>query len=335
MDELSALLLHIVTEQPQRIIALHGLLSGRQTASILFAGLENKQLALFDLLPRLDRAVFESTVHQLADAGDLALDDKLMRRTAAGTQALGADKHHLDRLSFVRADADAIAFGNHFYLAVQVLSEASFNDNRYRPLTADARVQWRVKQWWRESGHEVAASVAELRRLFERLSPASAQALAQRFIAHDYSGDPELQVDPLGLDEILALSELQQAIEQAGDAPHWQGLAGWRRELVSPGALQTASDFNAGQSVEQIAAARNRKLSTITEHLQQAGIFGYHFDPRAFYTVQQEQQLQTAWQAGQHGYQDLLTAAPGLEFLQVRMFQILQLREQIDEHATE
>ena len=336
MDELSALLLHIVQEKPQRIVALHGLLTGRQTASILFAGLENDQLNLFDLLPKLNRETFEHAVQALADDGLLLRDDKHMQRTAAGTAAMNqADPYHLDRMRFVRAGSDARAFGDHFYLAVQVLSEASFQDKHYRPITADARVQWRVKQWYRESGHETADAVAELTQLFARLSVASAQALAQRLIAHDYSGDPNLQVDPLGLDETLALSELQLLIEQSQDVPHWRGLSGWRRELVSQPALQTADDFNHGQSIQQIATRRNRKLSTITEHLQTAGIFGYPFDPRSFYTEEQEALLQVAWEAGKRGYQDLLATSSDLEFLQVRMFQILKLREQRDERATQ
>lgn len=321
------LLLHLIRETPRRPIALHGLLQGRQTASILFSGLEYQQLGAFRLWPTLSREDFLILIESLIQKGLLATDDRMVWRTAAGTAALAHDPFGYARVAYLVANRDPQQFNEQFMQAVQVLSEASFHHTRYRPISADMGVQQAVRQWYHGVVNQGATAVIQLSAAFTRLSPISQATLSERLIAHDYAGNPAWQGDPLGLTPKLAAAELQRDILTHEDVALWRPLADNQTHHIPALALQTATDFAAGHSAAAIATQRGRQLSTITEHLQVAAIFGFTFADDAFYSAADARALQAAWQSGVRDYKGLMAVNEAFTFMQVRQFQIRQLVE--------
>lgn len=321
------LLLQAVGETPRRTLALHGLLQGRQTASILFSGLEVCDLGLFHLMPGLSRQDFLTLTESLVRKGYLGQDDKRLWRTPAGSVAAKENALGYERIRHLRIDRDAKMFGRLFMFAVQVLSEASFDNRRYRPLTADTRTQRSVRQWYHNLGSAGPQAVADLTEVFTVLSAQTQDTLSRRFIAHNYTGDPDWLGDALGLEPLLAAAELQMTLITQFPGNLWTPLADWRRDWLPAPARQTATDFAAGIPIQAIMHQRHRKESTINEHLQVAAILGFPFPKTAFYSAEAADKLMAAWGAGHHDYQTLLEIAPNLNFLQVRQFQIRQLLE--------
>ena len=73
---------------------------------------------------------------------------------------------------------------------------------------------------------------------------------------------------------------------------------------VNVSALESLRLFADGKSVQQIADQRNLSRGTISQHLAQGIASGMlQADPRSFYTVEEESQIQAA--AAEHGYERL------------------------------
>ena len=323
LSDSAKLILAGLTAQPQRALSLYGVLSGRQTASTVFSGMEQGNLRLYGVTPRLSRGDFENEVAALVRAGLIAQQKAGLCLTDAGAATRSADTAFAAALKTFRPDYGVQAFLPQFYLAVQTLSELSYGNHRYRPAIADLHVQARVRWWYGQLGQTAPAAVAELTTLFTALSQQTADTLAGQLLAHGYSGNPEASTNELAI-ELAGCALLAQM--SPTQSPHWYQLWGGRQPLLSQPMQQTVSEFNAGASIEQIAQRRRLRVSTVNEHLQVAAIFGVPLTFSRFYPAAAKPQLLATWKAGQHSYRELLDVLPDLEFMQVRMFQIEQLR---------
>ncbi|WP_196246195.1 helix-turn-helix domain-containing protein [Lacticaseibacillus zhaodongensis] len=325
MISLDDILLLLLDDQPQRPLGLWGVITGRKTASIMFAGLQHQQLHYFGLLAGLSKPDYLAAVQRLLTAKLLQQTDEQVWRTATG-RARCAQLHGMAAtLASYDPELNVQQFAPRFFLAVQVLSEASYQQRQYVPLSADWQVQQYVRRWYHGTRAELADTVQELTVIFSQLHPATADYLAMLMIGHEYVGSGADQDSPLRRE--LALCDLLHTIESR-PASAWQRLWGGRISLLPPAAAQTSAEFLRGASVQELVARKHRRISTITEHLQLAAIMGQQLPLDRFLSVQQQAVLATAWAGGQRTYQELLAALPGVEFLQVRMFQIMMYRRQ-------
>lgn len=323
LSETAQLILAGLTEQTQRALSLFGVLNGRQTASTVFSGLEQGNLRLYGVAPRLSRRDFEQNVALLLRSGDVRQTEAGLKLTPQGVITRAADLPLSAALSKYRPDYGAQAFLPQLYLAVQTLSEMSYGNHRYRPAVADLHVQARVRWWYGQLGQETATTIRELRQLFTALDQRTADILAGQFLGHDYSGNPDASASELTM--MLACCALLAEVSRA-QSPHWYQLWGGRQNMLTQPMQTSVSEFNAGASVEQVAQYRHLRLSTVNEHLQVAAIFGAPLMFARFYPAPVKTELLANWQAGRRTYRELLDALPDLEFMQVRMFQIEQLR---------
>lgn len=323
LGDAAKLILAGLSSQPQRALSLYGVLNGRQTASTVFSGMEQGNLRLYGVAPRLSRSGFESEVAALVRAGYVAEQKAGLSLTTAGAAVRHADTDFAAALKTYRPDYGVQEFLPQLYLAVQTLSELSYGNHRYRPAIADLHVQARVRWWYGQLGQNTAAAVHELTTLFAALDQPTADTLAGQFLAHGYSGNPEATTNELAIQ--LAGCALLAKMSRA-DSPLWYQLWGGRQSLLTLPMQQTVNEFNAGASIEQIAQRRRLRVSTVSEHLQVAAIFGAPLTFSRFYPAAEKPQLLATWTAGHQSYRELLDALPDLEFMQVRMFQIEQLR---------
>ena len=303
-------LLQFFDDQPRRATSLYLLLTGKKTLSVLFAALEHQQLQWLHLYPTLSRPDFQAAIDRLQAAHHL-------EKTDSGL-VLGDVSVQLKKLPTAYQPWMGLhAFSPKFHLAVQMLSEASFHNARYRPVTQDWAIQQQLRQWWQHLDRQTA--ISELKALLEALGDEAAANILSTMIGHDFVGAG--QVDDIS--QIQALAQLIAQLD-AGLAPSWQILWGGRKPLGTKTQYAALQMIQQGATREQVSQRLHLKPSTINEHLLGAAIFGADLPLAQLYPVAMVAQLN---QADAHlNYQPLLEQIPDSNFFQIRLFQILSLQ---------
>lgn len=303
-------LLQFFDEKPRRATALYLLLTGKKTLSVLFAALEHHQLQWLQLYPTLSRADFQAAIARLQ------ADHKLEQtETGLVLTEVTSQTDHLPRA--YQPWMGVHTFTPKFHLAVQMLSEASFHNRKYRPVTQDWAIQQQLRQWWQGVVYKTA--IAELKHLLETIGDDQATAILSEVIGHDFVGSGELQ--PMA--QVQAIASLIAAID-AGGAPSWQALWGGRKPLGTKTQYLAWQMVQQGATRQQASQRLRLKPSTINEHLLTAAIFGAELPLRQLYPETMVATLRQA-DATLH-YQTLLEQIPDSEFFQIRLFQILSLQ---------
>lgn len=329
-NQLTDLIIQFFDDEPRRPTSLFGLLSGKKTLSILYAALLHDQLQWLGLLPGLARPEFDAVVSR-------ALATGLLQTTAAGAVRVApaatvtAAATRVPLPTAFQPQLGVAEFAARFYLAVQVLSEASFGDNHYRPLTDDWPTQQWVRGWYRQV--TPATAITALTAQFDQLPVAAADRLAARLIGHDYVGRGVAATLAETLQETQALSLLLHQLTAAPAADSWRALWGGPRALLSPSNEQALALANQGASREAIGRRLRLKPSTVNEHLLTGVIFGASLPLARFYSPATITALTDLTDPQYTNYHALLTTFPDLDFFQVRLYQILTYQERWPQHA--
>ncbi|WP_338216074.1 hypothetical protein [Lacticaseibacillus salsurivasis] len=311
-------MIQFFSDQPRRGPAVYLLLTGKKTLSILFSALQHHQLQWLQLYPTLARTDFQAALNTL-------IAQKRLVETDAGL-VLGADS--LDSANKVPLPEayqpwmGLAEFERRLLLAVQVVSEASFDNRRYRPAVAEWATQQAVRDWLKHV--ESANFVSELTAAFTTLPTPVADRLAQRLVGHDFVGAAQVGSLTASLEATNDLALLVAAIAQQKWPALWT-LWGGPTPLLPPNAKLVCDRFARGESRQQIAQQMRLRPSTVNEHLLEATILGWQPPVGQVYPAAVKAAL-TAYQGQQLDYQALLDAVPGSEFFQVRLFQILDLQ---------
>lgn len=311
---------------PRRPLSVFGVLRGRKTASVLYAGLEYGIQQWRGLIPRLDRSALLKIVEQMVANGLATEQAAGLVLTPAGQTAKKAAAEKCPLPSAYRQEYQARIFSDRLFLAVQVISEALANNHKYVPVSADWQVQGAVRTWYRAFSTRLPAVVAELTAAFELLPTDAADTLAGSFVGHDYSGRVQDNDWLVNLGNISMLIEI--IANDPAEYPALTMLWGGPGQLVSDKAIYCVEQLIAGRAIDQIAKQLHRKISTVNEYLQESAILATPLNPRTLLEKDMEQALATAWKSGTRNYQELLLVDTRLTFMQVRLFQIWQLREE-------
>ncbi|WP_125706858.1 helix-turn-helix domain-containing protein [Lacticaseibacillus porcinae] len=304
-------LLQFFDDQPRRATSVYLLLTGKKTLSVLFAALQHHQLQWLHLYPTLSRRDFQAAIdHLLAGHQLVNVDDGLI----AGDQK---QQPAVDLPDAYQPWMGVQAFEAKFHLAVQMLSEASFHNARYRPVTQDWALQQQLRQWWQTVNVETA--IAELKTLLEGLGDVTAEILLSGVIGHEFVGSGEFNE----WQQLQALSQLIAIIDQ-GAAPSWQRLWGGRKPLGTKTQYLALQMIQQGATREQAARRLQLKPSTINEHLLTAVIFGADLPLPQIYPEAMTRALSDV--NPQTHYQTLLAQIPNSDFFEIRLFQILSLQ---------
>ncbi|KRK73388.1 hypothetical protein [Lacticaseibacillus nasuensis] len=310
------IIIALFDNRPRRPASVYNLLVGKKTLSTLYAALLHDQLQWVGLLPDLARSEFDDVIAAATRQGDLVTHQTGLTATRASTVTLPAS---------YQPWMDIDGFAGRFYLAVQSLSEASFSNRQYRPVTPDWATQAWVRQWYRQLAQPQA--IAELTALFAALPAPAANRLALGLVGHDYVGSGLSLTPAARLADIEAFSALLARLDAEPQRyPSWAQLWGGRHAILSATNAQALALAAQGANRVQIQAALRRKMSTVNEHLLVGAIFGAEFPLDAFYPPAQKRQFDAQALGDPEDYQQLLAAVPGSDFFQVRLFQILTLQ---------
>lgn len=329
-NQLTDLIIQFFDDVPRRPTSLFGLLSGKKTLSILYAALLHDQLQWLGLLPGLARAEFDAVVsHALATGLLQTTTAGAVRVAPAATVTAAAARVPLP--TAYQPQLGVSEFAPRFYLAVQVLSEASFGDNHYRPVTDDWPTQQWVRGWYRQV--TPATAITALTAQFDQLPEAAADRLAGRLVGHDYVGRGVAATLAEQLQETQALALLVQQFAAMPPTDSWRRLWGGPRALLSPSNEQALALAQQGATRQAIGRQLRLKPSTVNEHLLTGAIFGATLPLAQLYSVESITALTALTDPQYTNYHALLTAFPNLDFFQMRLYHILTYQGRWPQHA--
>lgn len=304
-------LLQFFDDQPRRATSLYLLLTGKKTLSVLFAALEHQQLQWLHLYPTLSRPDFQAAIDRLLAA-------HYLEKTETGLVC--AEPVAPSAISLPTAYQPWMGvhtFSPKFHLAVQMLSEASFHNARYRPVTQDWAIQQQLRHWWQQIDRQT--TISELKALLDAIGDEAATNLLNTMIGHEFVGAGNVN-------EIAQIQALAQLIAQldAGVAPDWHMLWGGRKPLGTKTQYAALQMIQQGTRREVVSQRLRLKPSTINEHLLGAAIFGAELPLERLYP---QVMIDSLTQVDSSlNYQELLDQIPDSDFFQIRLFQILSLQ---------
>ncbi|WP_225047292.1 hypothetical protein [Lacticaseibacillus kribbianus] len=320
---LDELIVQFFSATPRRPTAVYFLLTGKKTISILFAALQHHQLQWLQLYPTLRRGDFQAAVARLTQAKTLVeTEDGLV---LAQPEAAAAAAAVLPRPAHYRADWDLDGFARRLVLAVQAVSEARFENRRYRPAVDDWATQQAVRRWYQTTATPVDALPGELTAAFAALPEATADRLANRLIGHHFVGGAAA----VGLaGELRRQDDLGRLVAAIAAHPEWAalgGLWGGPRSLISTSNRAACELAEAGVPRAAIQARLRLKESTVNEHLLGAAILGWQ-PPAGLFSKALTAAFDAVADPHEPDYRALLAAVPQADFFHVRLYQILQLQ---------
>lgn len=328
---LDDIIIQMLSTTPRRPLSVWGILSGRKTASVLFAGLEYGILQWRNLVPHCNRERFLQVITNFSQRQLVVVDGPMVALTSRGVKAQRVAAEKLPLPTDYQYANQPLVFADRLFLAVQVVSEAEAQNKEYVPVTADWQVQQWVRGWYRQWAGKKDAVVDELERTFTAMPQDLANYLAQQFVGHGYNGQMAPTLSMTLLASLSAL--LRQVAAQADEFPALASLWGGPVSVVAPKAIVAANLLKQGQDLPAIAGQMRRKLSTINEYVQEFAILVDPIAPEVLAQPAQIAALNAAWTRGERGYQQLLQAASDLQFMQVRLFQIWQLQKEAAERG--
>ncbi len=322
------IVLQLLDTTPRRPLSVFGVLRGRKTASVLFAGLEYGILQWRGLLEGLSRQQFLQQIEQLTQRGLTVMADERVYLTPLGVREQVAARERTVLPENYHREYDATKFTDRFFLGVQVVSEGLAQNRQYAPVTSDWGTQTWVRNWYRQWHKQLSAIVDELTAAFTALPEAQADYLARQLVGHAYNGSLSDTAET-PLTGITAMSSLLNEIAtKTAQYPALAMLWGGPVTNLSQGALACVARFKEGVPVATIATQVRRKESTINEYIQLEAMLGTPINPAELMPQTTLDVLTQAWQQGIRDYQTLMQRAESLTFMQVRLFQIWQLRKE-------
>ncbi|WP_219054412.1 helix-turn-helix domain-containing protein [Lactobacillus sp. Sy-1] len=335
-------------KQPRRIRVIENTLTQRRTVSTLFWGMRYGINDFMGLLPKLDSNTTTGELKRLINAGLVVQSDAShYLLTAAGAAWVHKAFHQFDYHEGVKMNArfNLRQFRSRFLLAVQIVSEFSYQNSHYYPMLINDREDQFIKQWFHH--FKSKALVNELTSLLNAFLSGMSDQLAYQFSTilngHSTTGMTIFQqaakfkspVAPRLVDEWQLFSCLVKFITiHQNDYPSLVSLLnGTQRSLVSNSAQQTYQMFLNRPQIDWIARARRIKLSTVREHLLEVAIL----IPRtnAYFQRQFDHSIWQYLESTYHGniddwqFSTIKNQFSNFDYFYFRMYQIL--RSHVDE----
>lgn len=325
-------------KQSRRIRVIENILHNKRTVTTLFWGMRYQILPWLGSMRQLERADFDAQLSQLVAAGLANISQNQVLLSSAGYQAQLQFWQHHQRPQFLKfyllGDIDKME--KRVLLAGQVLSEYSFQNKKYAPLSFDGDELRAVKLWFHQQNKSnlVFQFKQELTTFLSTLGEQQANFLVMQLVGHEVAGwSTEQAAEQLELPVIDATMVRRDL---------WAGLTGFfvdktgpMHDLIAPLIQATPLShstqityelFNRGYSIEQICRARHLKLSTIREHLLEVAIFlPRKFPFQTFLSDPVMQQLEQHYQGNVDQWQFNATdKSDGQSFFYFRLFQIMR-----------
>lgn len=259
----------------------------------------------YALLPRLSASDFQQAVERLIHDGLIYIDE-LVYVTAKGQVATGSEMWRFNGWDYRGLERE---FGRRLALLVQTLSNLRSGETMFMPIQKELPTQQFVKGFLRSQSTPIQSLAESVRKELEQLMTraelsetqctiVSGRLTGYRFTAFTWEQLAESLHMPLLSIQLYYLEALHILLDFI---PHQQDLplltelsAGCRVETyLTQSAVRTKKLFEHGYSIEQIAALRDLKLSTIEDHFIEMAANVDRFPYGQFVT---DEQIEAVWQ---------------------------------------
>jgi uncharacterized protein YpbB len=271
--------------QARRIRVIENILTNHRTVATLFWGMRYQILPYLDFDHGLQRPLYEQQLRQMQSNGLVTIENQQILLTSNGQAvkekyiASHYQPQFVDKWLQFQTDNIQILM----LLAVQVVSEYSYQNTHYAPLVDNEQAKRTIKRWFHAQQKSVMVEQfsQEIAQFLETLSENEANFLAYQLVGHQSSGLAENQITTLVGQSNDDIQIMQKDL--------WSGFAAFEIDLqgiisqllkpyqanlpVSQSAQQSFELFDRGRTLSQIAHQRRLKLSTVREHLLEVAIF--------------------------------------------------------------
>lgn len=339
------LLLLLSSTQPRRIKLIQNLLNGKRTVSTLFWAMRYGILQYSAILKTYDLNSINDAIKELIVEG-LAkqVDEFQYQLTIKGQIKKDSVKESfyiLQNTSY-QYDYDVNEFKARILLAIQSVSEYSYQNKNYYPVKADMKSAMIVKRWFIQNKAEIVSRLENyLTKYLTQVDEKKANIIAQQMIGHDVYGMTTGQLaDSMNISKVEAFFmeydgwvDFINYIINDDDQLLFPLINDVRTLKMNHHAIQTYKQFVSGNTLDQIANNLNVKLSTIREHLLEMAIWlpESKFPYSKIVSAEDERTLRQAfdnqpiddWQFRQ------ISEKTDINFFEFRIYQILRSKQDV------
>lgn len=336
-------------KQPRRQRVIFGLLTNHLTVSTTFNGLVYQLLALINFQPQLTKEKYDIAIQQLIEQKAIKeVEPGVFIETFEGSKMLEEAQldHYYPEIFINSGESNLMDFRELFLLANQVVSENSFQNHKYYPVSNNLILRGFVKQWFQDQKQNDLTFkwVQALQSFLKTLAVDDADRLVNTWTGHQ---EPGLRSDQLKFPkswneqdiyfwELDQYAKLVEFLKQVGDQQILKQL--WipfnqNQQLISSSMQQTYRAYDRGMPLEEISKIRNLKLGTVREHLLSLAIlmplqkFDYQrlLEPTLInYFENKLVDSPESW-----SFQQVRESGSPDEFFYFRLYQIQQIKEHL------
>ena len=339
------LLLLLSSTQPRRIKLIQNLLNGKRTVSTLFWAMRYGILQYSAILKTYDLNSINDAIKKLIVEG-LAkqVDEFQYQLTTKGQIKKDSVKESfyiLQNTSY-QYDYDVNEFKARILLAIQSVSEYSYQNKNYYPVKTDMKSSMIVKRWFIQNKVEIVSRLEDyLTKYLSQVDEKKANIIAQQMIGHDVYGMTNGQLaDSMGVSNVEAFFmeydgwvDFINYIINDDDQLLLPLINDVRTLKMNHHAIQTYNQFVSGNTLDQIANNLSVKLSTVKEHLLEMAIWfpESKFPYAKIVSAEDEKTLRQAfdnqpiddWQFRQ------ISESTDINFFEFRIYQILRSKQDV------
>lgn len=339
------LLLLLSSTQPRRIKLIQNLLNGKRTVSTLFWAMRYGILQYSAILKTYDLNSINGAIKKLiVDGLAEQVDEFQYQLTTKGQIKKDSVKESfyiLQNTSY-QYDYDVNEFKARILLAIQSVSEYSYQNKNYYPVKTDMKSSMIVKRWFIQNKVEIVSRLEDyLTKYLSQVDEKKANIIAQQMIGHDVYGMTNGQLaDSMGVSNVEAFFmeydgwvDFINYIINDDDQLLLPLINDVRTLKMNHHAIQTYNQFVSGNTLDQIANNLSVKLSTVKEHLLEMAIWfpESKFPYAKIVSAEDEKTLRQAfdnqpiddWQFRQ------ISESTDINFFEFRIYQILRSKQDV------
>lgn len=339
------LLLLLSSTQPRRIKLIQNLLNGKRTVSTLFWAMRYGILQYSAILKTYDLNSINGAIKKLiVDGLAEQVDEFQYQLTTKGQIKKDSVKESfyiLQNTSY-QYDYDVNEFKARILLAIQSVSEYSYQNKNYYPVKTDMKSSMIVKRWFIQNKVEIVSRLEDyLTKYLSQVDEKKANIIAQQMIGHDVYGMTNGQLaDSMGVSNVEAFFmeydgwvDFINYIINDDDQLLLPLINDVRTLKMNHHAIQTYKQFVSGNTLDQIANNLSVKLSTVREHLLEMAIWlpESKFPYAKIVSAEDEKTLRQAfdnqpiddWQFRQ------ISESTDINFFEFRIYQILRSKQDV------
>lgn len=264
----------IMTRHKLKKTTLYLLLTGKKTSSILVFGYFNQLLPFFGLFRNLRKEDYENALMSLKKTGLIEEKQGFLYSRSSLEAPLDLTEYPFLK-GYPYSVFDQELWGL-FLFSLQVLSEKSFKNAQYLPLSQDFLTGVKIKVWLKKNHlqeEKILMVKEEIAQLNSQLPQKSANRLSQLWQGHEVLGQVPAQIYPLDKMEgyLTYYHDLHSFIFflKQGNYPLLKDLLQEKENSVS----QTKKFLTKDSSLSQLQRKRPElKPSTLRDHLLEIAI---------------------------------------------------------------